>query len=787
MKRRTLSLLLVLLIILSSVSTVSRAASGTWKKNKKGWWWYEYADGSYAESEYIDGYWIDSDGWYDSAWNGSWKSNDTGWWFQSGAWYPVSDWLKVDGLWYYFKEDGYMAHSEWIGDYYVNEDGAWVPGMQRNQAQQDTSQTDNGQSASDSSNGNTGANNTGSTGNSNTDKTGDTEKNKGDSDNSNKNSEGSNISNTSDSEVDIAKANGFPTVEEVINSTEDISNEEALDRGYITPQSFGAVGDGINDDTEAFRRTFAAAFEQAYNTSTGWKHCRAIYIPSGNYLISGTVIDEMLETEGGTKVRYAMFEVKGAGRESTNITFTGNVLFDDQVHDESRDKMDEYSWKTPIFAFTTFSDIGFKGNQTNTFMNARDSRKYLKDENGNTILDENGNPQNFGTSDGAQRLQFISCSFFNWNKIINIIHSTCQLSEVTFAYCKIADCGNSSNECCLFTMNCSQAVDWRFDYTDIESINGEIFHYIEGANVWINGGSIIMNSGTAFFFDFSTGSRRDWAGESNSPHLLCTGSFFEIRCDKTHGYDSGLLKTTSFYEGSPNVVFRSCKMGTGSNNSPHYLEIDGAAEILFDNCYDCSKIQVSRNVGNINRYINPRLRFINCSDVNVNTLATTSTANTNEKYKYINASDFGTNNIRVSVDNTYDFYIRNNKQDNPNDNRAPYWHSTVGLNLCRQPVKLLRANAEKDKDGNVLPKLFKTKPYGYVEKIEITIPANNYAGTMTIYDSTTGKVVGESIQLKSSENKKYELNVGAYIEEFRIEFSETPPYQPNINMDIIKY
>ena len=228
-------------------------------------------------------------------------------------------------------------------------------------------------------------------------------------------------------------------------------------------------------------------------------------------------------------------------------------------------------------------------------------------------------------------------------------------------------------------------------------------------------------------------------------------------------------------------------MGTGSNNSPHYLEIDGAAEILFDNCYDCSKIQVSRNVGNINRYINPRLRFINCSDVNVNTLATTSTANTNDKYKYINASDFGTNNVRVSVDNTYDFYIRNNKQDDPNDKRAPYWHSTVGLNLCRQPVKLLRANAEKDKDGNVLPKLFKTKPYGYVEKIEVTIPANNYAGTMTIYDSTTGNAIGESIQLKSSENKKYELNVGAYIEEFRIEFSETPSFQPNINMDIIKY
>lgn len=484
-----------------------------------------------------------------------------------------------------------------------------------------------------------------------------------------------------------------------------ISSTMSNPDGCLTPQMFNAKGDGISDDTEAFRQLFAAAYDQAYQISGGWYHCKAIYIPSGNYLIKGTVIDEMLETEHGQKIRYAMFEVNGAGRESTNITFTGDLLFDDQVHDESKDKMDNYSWITPIFAFSTFRDIGFKGNQNNIFMTARDSRKYEKDENG--VL------QNVARSDGAQRLQFISCSFSGWNKIIEIIHSTCQLSEVTFAYCKIADCGQIGNESCLFTMNCSQAVDWRFDYTDIESINGEIFHYIEGANVWINGGSIIMNNGTAFVFDFSTSSRRDWAGESNSPHLLCTGSMFEIRYDEEYKYDSALLRTTSCYEGSPNVVFRSCKMGTGSNTSPHFLEIEGAAEILFDNCYDCSKIQVTRNVGNINKYINPRLRFINCSDVNVDNIATYSTTitekNDGTKYKYVNASDFGTNNVRVSVDDTYDFYIRDNKAEDLK--KSPYWHSIAGLNQCRQSVKLLRANAEKNSSG----KLIKTKPYGYVE------------------------------------------------------------------------
>ena len=52
---------------------------------------------------------------------------------------------------------------------------------------------------------------------------------------------------------------------------------------YLTPQQFKAVGDGEHDDTEAFRQLFAAAYDQAYQISGGLYHCKAIYIPSGNY------------------------------------------------------------------------------------------------------------------------------------------------------------------------------------------------------------------------------------------------------------------------------------------------------------------------------------------------------------------------------------------------------------------------------------------------------------------------------------------------------------------------
>ena len=85
----------------------SKAMSEGWRESGGGWW-YEFSDGSYAKSEYINGYWLDSAGWYDSAWDAAWFKDSNGWWYQSGAWYPVDEWVKIDKKWYYFNSSGYM-------------------------------------------------------------------------------------------------------------------------------------------------------------------------------------------------------------------------------------------------------------------------------------------------------------------------------------------------------------------------------------------------------------------------------------------------------------------------------------------------------------------------------------------------------------------------------------------------------------------------------------------------------------------------------------------------------
>lgn len=52
-----------------------------------------------------------------------WKSNSTGWWYTEGSSY-ATDWRMIDGNWYYFYSDGYMAKDTTIGGYYLNSSGS---------------------------------------------------------------------------------------------------------------------------------------------------------------------------------------------------------------------------------------------------------------------------------------------------------------------------------------------------------------------------------------------------------------------------------------------------------------------------------------------------------------------------------------------------------------------------------------------------------------------------------------------------------------------------------------
>ncbi len=124
----------------------SQTYKGTmkWKNNSKGWWiedsagWYpqnqwQKIDGKYyyfdesgymAADEWRDGYWLGSDGAWDDTYKMTWKSDSKGWWIEDKTgWYPQNQWQKIDGNWYYFKGDGYMATSQYINGWWVDSNG----------------------------------------------------------------------------------------------------------------------------------------------------------------------------------------------------------------------------------------------------------------------------------------------------------------------------------------------------------------------------------------------------------------------------------------------------------------------------------------------------------------------------------------------------------------------------------------------------------------------------------------------------------------------------------------
>ena len=57
--------------------------------------------------------------------NAEWKQDSNGWWYsENNSWY--TRWQHINNQWYYFGQDGYMAHDTIIDSYYLNGDGIYL-------------------------------------------------------------------------------------------------------------------------------------------------------------------------------------------------------------------------------------------------------------------------------------------------------------------------------------------------------------------------------------------------------------------------------------------------------------------------------------------------------------------------------------------------------------------------------------------------------------------------------------------------------------------------------------
>jgi FOG: Glucan-binding domain (YG repeat) len=63
-----------------------------------------------------------------------WKQDSNGWWNTEGSSWTVG-WRLIDEKWYYFGQDGYMAHDTIVDGYKLGSDGAWIQTNQNNSTQ----------------------------------------------------------------------------------------------------------------------------------------------------------------------------------------------------------------------------------------------------------------------------------------------------------------------------------------------------------------------------------------------------------------------------------------------------------------------------------------------------------------------------------------------------------------------------------------------------------------------------------------------------------------------------
>lgn len=115
-------------------------STGWWMEDSKGWYpisqwlkidgkWYYFTDTGYMDySEYRDGCWLGEDGAWDEKYSGGhWCSDNKGWWYEdSSGWYPVNTWLWIDGACYFFEADGYIAVNKYVDGYWVDSNGIWM-------------------------------------------------------------------------------------------------------------------------------------------------------------------------------------------------------------------------------------------------------------------------------------------------------------------------------------------------------------------------------------------------------------------------------------------------------------------------------------------------------------------------------------------------------------------------------------------------------------------------------------------------------------------------------------
>lgn len=379
---------------------------------------------------------------------------------------------------------------------------------------------------------------------------------------------------------------------------------EAVSKLHVTPQMFGAIGDGKADDTDAIKKTIDYAVSKARGDS--WKSVPKIFFPEGTYIVKEALLN-------GSKYTAHKFTIEGASYTNTVIKVSAEcpILFPNN---------DSYG-------FAQISNIAFEGaDHTQTFME---------------VLG--------GSAGNAQSMYFHRCYFRQFHTILKlgkVANAATMASETLLSECKISNCGTSEKPCELFILDNQQSVNNRFYATDIESFRGILFKYKSGNAISYYQGSIIPLSGSTIV----DGTELDGntSGGGNKPSLAMWGCRFELRGNTkllNHGTNWGNLA----------LYFNECSMGCTNLDSgvvPITIKGTASAEIFFNRCHNmrtmyCEFVNLTTVTTRDN--ICSKITFEDC-EIKVKDFVDNSTATFNGNNRYIAIPEIKIDGVYYNLD-----------------------------------------------------------------------------------------------------------------------------------------
>jgi len=123
-KNLTVAAAISIAIIGVYTPATASASGGSWQRDSVGWW-YKNSNGSYPKNDWqrIDGKWYYFDG-RGYITHSKWEQINGYWYyFNTSGHMTENTWKMIGDKWYYFDTKGHMLHYQWVGDYYVGQNG----------------------------------------------------------------------------------------------------------------------------------------------------------------------------------------------------------------------------------------------------------------------------------------------------------------------------------------------------------------------------------------------------------------------------------------------------------------------------------------------------------------------------------------------------------------------------------------------------------------------------------------------------------------------------------------